>query len=285
MCNLLRFRVAPMTTNSAVHHVVKNGFSCMGKLMLMLLLFTTRSFAEPQYRVSIMVDESYPPYTYMINGELNGIYVDLVRQAARLIDSKYQVELVPVPWKRGLADLEHGTAFAIMPPYKHIQKRPYIWPYSVPLLEEVVVAYCNSGFTLKNIEHRDTSETPINLGINAGYLILDDVLTQALAQNKIQVWENKDTYSNVMKLVKGRIDCYLNDRLSTVLVMRNIKRSEPDIDLNGVLEDRVILRRTAHIGYVKDGLEQYPYKLDFIAQMDEALLKVMASQTPELDIN
>ncbi|WMN59584.1 transporter substrate-binding domain-containing protein [Pseudoalteromonas xiamenensis] len=277
--------MARLTANSAVHHVLRNGFLSVGKLMLLLLLFATRTMAEPQYRVSIMVDESYPPYTYMINGELNGIYVDLVRQAARLIDSKYQVELVPVPWKRGLADLEHGAAFAIMPPYKHIQKRPYIWPYSVPLLEEVVVAYCNSGFTLKNIEHRDTSKNPINLGINAGYLILDDVLTQALAQNKIQVWENKDTYSNVMKLVKGRIDCYLNDRLSTVLVMRNIKRSEPDIELSGVLEDRVILRRTAHIGYVKDGLEQYPYKLDFIAQMDEALLKVMASQTPELEIN
>lgn len=105
---------------------------------ILLALITLSVQAKLQYRVTILVDGSYPPYSYLENGKLTGIYVDLVYQAAKLIDDKYSVELQAVPWKRGLAALENGDGFALLPPYKHIKRRPYIWPYSVPLQEEVV---------------------------------------------------------------------------------------------------------------------------------------------------
>ncbi|WP_240503698.1 MULTISPECIES: substrate-binding periplasmic protein [Pseudoalteromonas] len=250
--------------------------------LLLCMFITLKSHANPQYRVTILVDESYPPYTYYSNGELKGIYVDLVKQAARLIDDKYLVELHPVPWKRGVSALQNGEAFALMPPYVHIKRRPFIWPYSVPLLEEVIVAFCNQGFSLKRIDSEDTTASPINVGLNAGYMILDDVLRQAHKQSKIHLWENKDTFSNVMKLAKKRIDCYVNDRLSTLLGLRNLKRIHPELDLSNIVEDRVILRRTAHIGYVKDATDRYPYKHDFIEKMDEALQTVLATQAIEL---
>ncbi|CAM4133224.1 substrate-binding periplasmic protein [Pseudoalteromonas byunsanensis] len=254
----------------------------LGILLAICACFTLKSEANPQYRVTILVDESYPPYTYLSNGELKGIYVDLVKQAAQLIDDKYLVELHPVPWKRGVSALQDGEAFALMPPYKHIKRRPFIWPYSVPLLEEVVVAFCNQGFSLKKIDSEDTTAHPINVGLNAGYMILDDGLRQAYQQSKIRLWENKDTFSNVMKLAKNRIDCYVNDRLSTLLGLRNLKRIHPELDLSQIKEDRVVLKRTAHIGYVKDALDRYPYKHDFIEKMDEALQAVLANQAIEL---
>ncbi|CAH9053854.1 hypothetical protein PSECIP111951_02392 [Pseudoalteromonas holothuriae] len=255
-------------------------WSLLMTLLIAMIIWPIQ--AEPQYRVTILVDESYPPYTYVNNGELAGVYVDLVRQAIKLIDDKYIVELHPVPWKRGLAALENGDSFALMPPYKHIKRRPFIWPYSVPLLEEVVVAFCNKGVSLVDIETRDTTASPINVGLNAGYMILDDGLEQASKQGKIKLWENKDTYSNIIKLAKRRIDCYVNDRLSTLLGLRNVKRLHPGFDLNNLSEDRVVVRHTAHIGYVKDSLSKFPYKHDFIKKMDEALQTVLASQAMEL---
>ncbi|WP_342366050.1 substrate-binding periplasmic protein [Pseudoalteromonas sp. S16_S37] len=245
---------------------------------LLFLIIASPVHAEPQYRVTILIDESYPPYSYVNNGEPAGIYVDLVHQAIKLIDDKYVVELHPVPWKRGVAALESGDGFALMPPYKHIKRRPFIWPYSIPLLEEVVVAFCNTGFSLADIETKDTTVNPINVGLNAGYMILDDGLEQASRQGKISLWENKDTYSNIIKLAKKRIDCYVNDRLSTLLGLRSIKRLHPELDLSHIVEDRIVLRRTAHIGYVKDSLNKFPYKHDFIRKMDEALQTVIASQ-------
>lgn len=37
--------------------------------------------AKEPVKVSILADDSYPPYSYVKGGELTGIYVDLVREA------------------------------------------------------------------------------------------------------------------------------------------------------------------------------------------------------------
>ncbi|ATC94906.1 substrate-binding periplasmic protein [Pseudoalteromonas tunicata] len=256
-------------------------WSLMVAFSILLALITLSVQAKLQYRVTILVDGSYPPYSYLENGKLTGIYVDLVYQAAKLIDDKYSVELQAVPWKRGLAALENGDGFALLPPYKHIKRRPYIWPYSVPLQEEVVVAFCNRGASLHDIEESDTNAQPLNVGINAGYVILDETLEKAIMQGKIRLWENKDTYSNVLKLSKNRIDCYVNDRLSTLHGLENVKFLHPELDLSNIVEDREVLRRTAHIGYVKDSINKFPYKHDFIKQMDEALLIVLARKNAQ----
>ncbi|PCK33089.1 substrate-binding periplasmic protein [Pseudoalteromonas piscicida] len=226
--------------------------------------------------VTILVDDAYPPYSYQANGELYGIYVDIVKQAARLLSQDYRVTLQAVPWKRGVSSMASGEAMALMPPYIHIKKRPYIWPYSVPLQEEVVVAFCNSGYSLKKLPHIHP-ETPINVGVNAGYMILDENLMEAQKLGLIKLWENKSTNSNIEKLARGRIDCYVNDRLSTLLGINKMSKISSDLNAGNIVEDKIIMRRTAHIGYLKGYEDKYPYKQDFILKMDQALREVIAT--------
>ncbi|KZN42671.1 transporter substrate-binding domain-containing protein [Pseudoalteromonas luteoviolacea] len=228
-------------------------------------------------RVTILVDDSYPPYSYVSNGYLYGIYVEQVKLAARQLADHYQITLEAIPWKRGVAAMESGEAFALMPPYIHKDKRPYIWPYSVSLGEEAVVAFCNQGITLKNILKRKPQLEPINIGINAGFLILDDELAVAREKGLIKIWENKDTKSNIKKLSKNRLDCYLNDRLSTVMGVEALKSELQTLDMSQFQEDKIVLTRTAHIGYTKENGERFPYKLDFIEKMNEALRVVQAN--------
>ncbi|WP_462155636.1 substrate-binding periplasmic protein [Pseudoalteromonas piscicida] len=233
---------------------------------------------KPEYsapiKVTILVDDAYPPYSYQINGELYGIYVDIVKQAARLLSHEYQVNLQAVPWKRGVSSMASGDAMALMPPYIHIKKRPYIWPYSIPLQEEVVVAFCNQGITLKNLPHVKPDRV-LNIGINAGYIILDEGLMEAQKQGLIQLWENKSTRSNIEKLARGRVDCYVNDRLSTLLGINKMSQITPSLSTSNIVEDKIVMRRTAHIGYLKGFEEKYPFKQDFILKMDAALRQVI----------
>lgn len=247
-------------------------------LVVMLLaygaLLPLNSHATIKPRVTILVDDSYPPYSYESNGYLYGIYIEQVRLAARRLSNHYQVILEPIPWKRGVAAMENGEAFALLPPYIHKDKRPYIWPYSVPLGEEAVVAFCNPGITLNNILDRSTQKPPINIGINAGFLILDKELRLARKKGLIKIWENKDTLTNIKKLSKFRLDCYVNDRLSTLMGFESVKKERDDINVRQFSEDRVVLSRTAHIGYTRDNGSKYPFKYDFIKKMDEALLNV-----------
>ncbi|MBQ4863887.1 transporter substrate-binding domain-containing protein [Pseudoalteromonas sp. MMG013] len=250
---------------------------CVAVLVSSTLLAQTTLESKVQ-KVTILVDDSYPPYTYESNGYLYGIYVDLVRQAARLLKDEYEIELQPVPWKRGVAALEQGAAFALMPPYIHMKKRPFIWPYSIALQEEAVVAFCNQGKTLVNVLSRPDSAEPINVGLNAGFMILDAALMEAQKRGKIKVWENRNIRSNIMKMRKQRIDCYINDRLSTLIGLNNIRHSDPSIRLEQFIEDKVILRRTAHIGYLREKSKKYPFKYDFINKMDDALKIVLERQ-------
>ncbi|MCF2857946.1 transporter substrate-binding domain-containing protein [Pseudoalteromonas sp. SMS1] len=228
-------------------------------------------------RVTILVDDSYPPYSYVSNGYLYGIYVEQVKLAARQLSDHYQITLEAIPWKRGVAAMESGEAFALMPPYIHKDKRPYIWPYSISLGEEAVVAFCNQGITLNGILKRQPQLGPINIGINAGFLILDDELSKAREKGLIKIWENKDTESNIKKLSKNRLDCYLNDRLSTVMGIEALKSELHTLDIKQFKEDKIVLTRTAHIGYTKENGERFPYKLDFIEKMNKALRDVQAS--------
>ncbi|WP_440056543.1 substrate-binding periplasmic protein (plasmid) [Pseudoalteromonas sp. T1lg65] len=236
----------------------------------------TRGTTKP-VRVTILADESYPPYSYRQDGEMRGIYVRLVQQAASLIADEYEVEILGVPWKRGILSIQEGEHFAILPPYIHRDSRPYMWPYSVTLQEEVVVAFCNQGSSLKGLPNTTPTHV-INVGLNAGYKILDNALKQSQQLGLVQIWENKDTISNVEKLAKGRIDCYVNDRISTQIALDSIAAPPLSLDISAIIEDKVLMRRTAHIGYRSGYNERFPYKRDFIVKMDQALMQVTKSE-------
>lgn len=231
--------------------------------------------AQPPQQVVILVDDSHPPYTYLHKGELTGIYVDLVKEAANLLKNDYTIKLQPIPWKRGIDSLKQGREFAILPPYKHKVDRYFISPYSIALQTEVVQAFCNPGFSLKNIEHNLLTAPPINVGLNAGFLVLDDALKRAEKQGKIKRWENKSTLSNIIKLAKKRIDCFISEKLSFQYGVQKIQYTDPEIDLTEFIDDKIIFEHTAHIGYLKDADDNYPFKDDFIEKMDKALQSVI----------
>lgn len=289
---LSTFRLGLPTGNAAVSGVVSarqcrnqdnsgSGYHRVKQLACVLSLFACFIVrAASPISVTILADDSYPPYSYVQEGKLVGIYPTLIREAAKLIKEDYLVELRPIPWKRGVSALENGEAFALMPPYIHRDTRPFIWPYSVALKQEEVVAFCNPGITLQNVTQRDDQQAPINIGLNAGFLILDDALKEARKTGRIVVWENKNTRANIIKLYKKRVDCYINDRLSTLIGISELQEQLPGITAQSFVEDRVVLSRSAHIGYLKGYEGQYPFKSDFIEKMDEALSTVLQKSPP-----
>jgi polar amino acid transport system substrate-binding protein len=251
-------------------------------LMLILLysLFMSKTFAIETQEVTILADDGYPPYSFIETGEVKGIYVDIVKEAAKLLAPHYKVTIVAYPWKRALHEIKKGTAFAIIPPYQHIKVRPYIWPYSVQIIKEEVIAFCNKDINL--LEHMNAKTTehnpPIRIGVNAGYLILNEELEQARKENKIIIAENKSTKSNIMKLYARRVDCYLNDKYSTYNELSKMQK-ETKISFDNIKEAFLVMIQTGHIGYTDASTHTFLFKDDFILRMDEALSQVISSNT------
>jgi len=246
-------------------------------LLLALLGLCIKAFALEPINVIILADDDYPPYSYVEQGKLKGIYIDLVNKAASLLQPHYQVTLEAIPWQRGLVMMEQGKAFALLPPYIHKETRPFIKPYSVVLQEEVVVTYCHQAIKLEQtLNSSSNTTTKIDIGINAGYLLLNEKYHQAVDNNKIKIWENKSTEANLMKLVTNKIDCYVNDRIAIQQNLQHIQARLTNIDISSIVEMDEISRKSAHIGYSNNGF--YPFKTDFINKMNEALLKIKRVQ-------
>lgn len=90
---------------------------CLQKISvlgLLLLLACSRTFG-----LSIGAEEAYAPYSYKENGQLTGIYTDIIRSALQQMGDPSQPQ--PLPWKRGLIALENGKIDALYP--------PYYWPH------------------------------------------------------------------------------------------------------------------------------------------------------------
>ncbi len=59
----------------------------------------------------VRVDANYPPYEMVVNGELKGLHIDLVKAVAKRLDLNIQIKTLP--WKRALDMVKVGDADAI----------------------------------------------------------------------------------------------------------------------------------------------------------------------------
>lgn len=248
-------------------------------LIILQVLFNFNIKAAAIEKVTILADDSYPPYSYVDNGKLKGIYIDIVNEAAKLINSHYQIELVSIPWQRGLLELKKGTSLALLPPYKHFEKRNFISPYSVPIMKENVVVFCNKNVKLSQYisGKAEKSNKPLRIGLNAGYLILNEQLERARKNKNIIIYENKSTSANILKLYHKRLDCYLNDKYSTLWELAKMSNAQ-EINFDNIKEVMLVMSQTAHIGYTNNPSHPYLYKEDFIIHMDQALSDVISSE-------
>lgn len=188
-------------------------------LTLPLWLYATTCQAAP---IVLYADEAFPPYSYVEQGRLKGIYVDQVRAAVTRL-KQYQVELRPIPWERGLAELAQGRIFGLFASYRR-SERAYIKHYSAPLQLEHVAVFCRQQVLQSPRTDWPRDYGDLRIGINQGFA-MSDVFVQARQSGAIRVTQFKGNEENLLALAAGKTHCYVNDRLS---ILWNFKRLQRD---------------------------------------------------------
>ncbi|MGY3915564.1 transporter substrate-binding domain-containing protein [Aeromonas australiensis] len=238
----------------------------------LLLGFTL--MADAKTRVEILADASYPPYSWQEGDEVKGIYADIVRAVVAGME-EYEVVIKALPWRRGLSMIEKGHGFAIFPPYYNPDSRPWMWPYSQPMLEEAVVVMCGSKL---ESNHPDASFPEdyygLRFGINAGFAVGGEKFWQSVKDKKIDVEEVKSNRENLLKILRGRVDCTINDRLSLFYEQLNMMKSNELalMDMSLLKQGPVLGREQGFLGYSRDG--KFPFKEDFIMKFDKGLYQL-----------
>ena len=237
---------------------------------------TAARAAAPQ-PVLLYGDDDYPPYSYVEHGQLKGIYTDIVRAAVQDMP-QYQVQLRPVPWKRGVLMLQTGAAFALYPPYSWRSERPYVG-YSAPLLMEQLVVFCNQEVVAqRKLQRWPADYAGLHIGVNAGFLLGDAALMASLQAEKIVLDAAKGTRTNLLKLMRGRIDCYVSDRLSAQWELQRIRReSPPGTPMQAIEEMAQLASQQGHLGFTVRRPATYPYREDFIEQFNAAIVRMQTN--------
>lgn len=235
------------------------------------------AFAAPPQQIAIYADDNYPPYSFVDDGQLTGIYTRIIQKALTRMP-EYQVTLVPVPWQRGVVLLEKGSAFALYPPYFRPQERPYL-RYSEPILTEQTAVYCHAGVTSeRSLKNWPEDYHGLRIGINAGFLSGGERFDAAVRDRLLSVQPAHGSRTNLLKLMRGRIDCYINDRLSIRWELKRIKDDGLFTATSLPISETAILdTEQGHLGFTERAPEQYPCRNDFIQKFNAAIRAMRGS--------
>jgi polar amino acid transport system substrate-binding protein len=217
-------------------------------------------------------DSDYAPYSYVENGRFTGIYVDMLNLAAQAMAPQFKVELRPLPWKRGLAEMESGHAFALFPPGLK-KERSYITAYSLPLYRETVVLFCSEKIMKvpRSVFPRDF--TGVTVGVNAGFL-LSARLIDAANTGLLRLESARGNEANLKKLALNRIDCYASDRGAALFSAKRL-RDAGQLGTFQLREAVELSGENTYIGY--SGANNPAYKAEFIEKMNAAIEAIRKS--------
>lgn len=231
------------------------------------MIFSAKAFAGE--KVVIDMDDESAPYSYLENGELKGIYVDLFKQIAAKLAPAYDLQLNATPWNRGIRNLELGRSLALFPAYRN-SERSFVKAYSSSVYQETLVIFCNSSVKNRNLKQFPEDFSGLRIGVNLG-MILGEKMAVATKKKIFTIVESKVTEENLLKLYDKQIDCYVNERMiidySVEKLRKNPRFHQPkDSEL---FEAAVISLEDSVIAY--SSTYAIAYKEDFIAKMNATI--------------
>ena len=243
------------------------------KFVLLLLLFISFSLLahDKVPEIVLLGDDNYPPYSYKDkDGSLKGIYPEIIREASKKIKD-YTIKLESIPWKRGLIKLDKPGNVGLFPPYFRPMERTYMWPYSLPILEEEAIVLCRKDITLPVAPNWPQDFTKFKIGLQRGFSTGGEEFSKLVEQKKMSKFELSSIKAALKVLSKNRIQCYLNDRLSIFWTINEmVKEGElTEKDAKSFIEVLVISRERGFVGY--SHLWNPEYKIDFLKKFDHAI--------------
>ncbi|WP_422375510.1 substrate-binding periplasmic protein [Roseibium sp.] len=237
----------------------------LAMLFVGMLFLLPKSWAD---EVVLLQDNSYPPYMSVTKDQPDGLYAAIIQEAKRRIGNKDLV-LRAVPWTRATVLVESGKAQALVGSYYKPQDRPWIRHWSEPLYQEEVSVFCRQGVAKAGWIYPDDFKGLL-FGNVAGYKAPGPRFFEMVDQGSIMLEEAQTTEQNLSKLVLGRIDCYVVERLATEILIKRENYKNVEIVATASIEPAYIGWTDKWTGPEADAL---------IEAMDKALTAMKADGT------
>lgn len=245
------------------------------KYFFILLFFIPLLGQASAIEVIIYSDDSYNPYSYVDKkGNAIGIYTQIIKEAFKFMP-EYKLKIIPLPWKRAMMSLEKKEVVAAYPPYYRPNERPFIGQYSEPLLAENIVVVARKD--PDNYKRKSWPEDWLDkkIGIFLGTIdIAGPEFTKAFHEKKVFIIETQGNDENLLKLGRGEIDAYVNDRVAIFHTLKDLKKKNmwpkvfPEIE-----EVAIVSSEQGYLAFSKPD-PKFPYQKDLILKFNKAIAKM-----------
>jgi len=219
--------------------------------------------------ITLVQDDSYPPFMTTSDGAPAGIMTEIINAARDRMGDHGEFVVDAVPWSRAVALVEQDRAHGLVGTYYKPEARPWIGTYSEPLLVEQVGIYCRPGVAQSDWTYPDDYKG-LRFGNNAGFQTPGPAFFALVEAGEIALEDAQTTEQNLRKLSSGRIDCYVQERLTTEAVM-----NENSID--GIEFVALSSEEKSFIGFRKSW--DAPEAEAFIAALNAALTEIQEDGT------
>lgn len=169
-------------------------------------------------QILLLQDDAFPPYMSGARDDPQGLYAAIIHEAQKRLEVPDLV-LSAVPWTRATVMVQNGAAQALVGSYYKPEDRPWVRRWSVPLHREEVSVFCRKGVAHADWIFPDDFKGLL-FGNVTGYRSPGLRFFDMVARGDIKLEEAQTGEQNLKKLELGRIDCYVNDRLATEMLIR-----------------------------------------------------------------
>ncbi|XYK81770.1 MAG: substrate-binding periplasmic protein [Labrenzia sp.] len=211
--------------------------------------------------ILLVQDEAYPPFMEKQDGKPAGILADIIQAAATRMGNQGTFKLDTVPWSRAVKLVEGDRAHGLVGTYYKPEARPWIGTYSEPLMTEEVGIYCKPG-TVETSWDYPADYKGLTFGNNSGFQTPGAAFFAMVDNGEITLDEAQTTEQNLKKLSSGRIDCYVQERLTTEIAIAKHNIDNVEFVANASEEKSFIGYRRSWSGPEADA---------FIKAMDAAI--------------
>jgi len=236
---------------------------------LRLLSFILFGFSVVAHSKEVIcVDTSVPPLMYEADGKAVGIYPALLTEISKR--SGIELEVVAIPWKRALLELDAGQA-GIGALYKN-SDRIKKYDFSNKLFDEVQIVYVRSGheFTFTGVGSLKGKTVGVIRGWSYG-----DEFDAAVKSGNITTEEVSSDEQNFKKLILGRIDAMIAIRESAAAAIAAGEYKDKVAGLSppvSISSDYIAFVNSAH-------------KIDVIDKLNKAIKAIRDDGSFDLIVN
>lgn len=256
-------------------------------ILFFVFYFCLNSLVLSAQQVQISTHDELPPFVFTnTQGELTGIYIEIVKRAFSNMPD-YSVVFKVLPWARAKMEVEKGKTFAILPPYFHAHdwlsksepKRPYIWPYSLPLLTQRDVVICNEKVLMIPRIKFPEDYQDLKFVMTRGDGKAGEAFIKMTKEKIIDSIIVNGTNSIIPTLLTEMADCTVTSKLHLAWQIKRMQTAGlyKEYNTKGVIlkEVSVIASNDGYLGYTDiDSDKNFPFKKDFSIKFNIAIYKM-----------